>query len=230
MEKLIHRFWAGPKELPNEYARFGLKWTLLNPGFKVLDWTEDIVHDIHHDWPEVGQVLNHLYERDAGRQGIELYVQIADIVGYYLPWKYGGYYFNMDMEPVRPFYDPMPNMAWASYENDVDGRIVNAAVGAPEKENLFWTTLLDALPRNYWSRPYDEMVMSTGPGFLTDQANLYPGMIHVFSLYTFNPVHWSEIDSGGDAHGKYYPQDTIAVHHWGHKKDGRSNVIETATR
>lgn len=216
--------------MPDSYAEYGEKWVELNPGWQVIDWTEEMVKDIGHHWPKVGHVINNLYDRDDGRNGIELYVQIADIVGYYLPWKYGGYYFNMDMEPVRPFFDPMPDKAWASYENNEDGRIVNAAVGAPEKENPFWATMLEALPDSYWKNPVDEMIMTTGPGFLTVMANLHPEQIHVFPTHTFNPVHWKEIPVGGDASGMPYPEGTIARHHWGHKKDQRSNTIETATQ
>lgn len=235
MEKLIHRFWAGPRDLPEEYVRFGQKWQLLNKDWRVIDWTEEAVSDVHEDLPEVGKVIDHLYERDNGRNGIELFVQIADVMGYYFVWKHGGAYFNMDMEPVRPLPTALMRKAWASYENEEDWRIVNAAIGSPGPRNIFWDTLLDELPRNYWKRPTDEMVMSTGPGFLTDFAQYYRDMLFVFPKQTFNPVHWKEIDPGGDATGMYYPHDTIAVHHWGHKKLNslgqiRSNVIETATR
>lgn len=215
--------------MPLEYYEFAWKWISLNPGLVVDDFSENSKNLLRSQWPKVYEVIEDLYERDAGRQGIELYVQLADIMGYFLVWYEGGAYFNTDMEPVRSL-PTLPDKAWASYENHEDGRIVNAAIGAPKPEDPFWTRVLEALPQNYWDRRLDEMVMSTGPGFLTEMAHQYPNLLHVFPVETFNPVHWKEIDPGGDASGREYPEGTIAVHHWGHKKDGRSNTIETATQ
>jgi hypothetical protein len=79
------------------------------------------------------------------------------------------------------------------------------------------------------------MVMTTGPGYLTDYAHTRPEDLHVFPVETFNPVHWKQIQEGGDATWFADGTDwsgtaTIAVHHWGHKKDGRTNRIEGWTQ
>lgn len=210
--------------MPEAYVRYGQQWQELNPDWTVIDWTERAVED----FPDVEHVLEDLYYRDNGRKGIELYVQLADVIGYCLVREWGGVYVNCDMQPVRPL-PSLPDLAWASYENHVDGRIVNAAIGAPQPWDPFWTGLVDELPARYWAYRYDEMVMSTGPAFLTDFARRN-NKIHVFPVETFNPVHWKDIPAGGDASGREYPPETIAVHHWGHKKDGRTNKIESATQ
>lgn len=229
MNKFIHRYWSGPRKMPQEYTEYGRKWEELNPGWEVFDHGEEIIQL----WGDLAPVFNHLYERDGGRDSIELHVQVADVVGYALVREFGGVYVNCDMEPVRPLEDRLPDCAWASYENHEDWRIVNAAFGAPEAGNEFWSQLLRELPHRYFNNPYDEMVMTTGPGFLTDFAALN-GLLdkvpfYVFSKDTFNPVHWKQISDGGDASGFEYPENTIAVHHWGHKKDRRTNLIEGNT-
>lgn len=225
--QVIHRFWAGPKEFPEEYAEFGEKWARLNPGWEVRMWSEDDISE----YPHLSKVFQSLYERDAGRQGIELYVQMADIMGYAIVHRYGGVYVNCDMEPIRPL-PSLPDKAWASYENVTDGRIVNAAIGAPRPRNIFWSRLLSKLPGRYFTDPTAEMVQTTGPALLTDMAALLPDRLHVFPVDTFNPIHWSRVSAGGDASSfrDSLPEETIALHHWGHKKDGRSNHVETATR
>lgn len=223
----IHRFWMG-REMPVEYQDFERQWRVLNPGEQVLTWDLNVLTEL----PEhLDAVVKDIIRRDAGRKGIEMYVQIADVVGYYLVWRYGGTYVNCDMEPVAPLH-PLPALAWASYENDVDGRIVNAAIGAPEPNDVFWGSLLEVLPERYFANPTDEMVMTTGPALLTDHAHAHPDLIHVLPRETFNPVHWKEISPGGDASAwrQNLPSLTIALHHWGHKKDGRSNTVETATQ
>ena len=216
--------------MPEEYVRFGEKWEDLNPGWVVIDHGEEIIQL----WPDLAPVFNHLYERDAGRDSIELHVQVADVVGYALLREFGGVYVNCDMEPLKPIEEYLPDCAWASYENHEDFRIVNAAIGAPSSNNSFWVDLLRELPHRYFNNPYDEMVMTTGPGFLTDFAMInhlqYKSPFYVYSKDVFNSVHWKQIELGGDASGFQYPENAIAVHHWGHKKDQRTNLIEGATR
>jgi len=224
-KKIIHRYWSGPRPMPERYVRFGERWEELNPGWVVIDHGEEVIQL----WPDLADVFNHLYERDAGRDSIELHVQVADVVGYALLREFGGVYVNCDMEPVRSFGARLPDAPWASYENEEDWRIVNAAIGAPQAGEAFWGGLLAALPGRYFANPYDEMVMTTGPGFLTDFAHQYPGQLYVFPKHVFNSVHWSQVPAGGDASEFALPGEAIAVHHWGHKKDGRTNLIEGAT-
>jgi len=224
--KIIHRFWAGPKEIPEDYAEFGFMWDKMNPDWEIKMWTEEDIKE----FPTLGKVFNDFYRRDEGRQGIELYVQMADVMGYALVHKFGGMYVNCDIEPIRPLPE-LPKKAWASYENDIND-VVNAVIGAPAPRNVFWGRLLSKLPARYFLNPTDEMVHTTGPGLLTDMARRLPERIHVFPKETFNPVHWSKISPGGDAKSfrDSLPPETIGVHHWGHKKDGRTNYIESATQ
>lgn len=227
---LVHRFWTG-RTMPWNYRRFGQRWEELHaPGeVQVIEWGAGAIEL----FPDLQPIFDDLKARDAGRNGVEYAVQVADVVGYALVERYGGVYVNCDMEPVRPF-PALPERAWASYENDEDGRINNAAIGAPEPHDRFWRGLLEALPERYFSRRLDEMVMSTGPGFLTDYAADHPRQIDVLPMSWFNSKHWKTIRPGMDASDyvrrQDYPDDAIAVHHWGHKKDGRSNRVETATK
>jgi len=225
--------------MPEEYVIFGQMWQEFNPNWQVFEWRQKHIEAILVYYPGLKTVVDDLYRRDAGRHGIELYVQIADVLGYALIHRYGGIYTNCDMQPIRSIENRLPHYAWGSYENNEDGRIVNAIIGAPDAGHPFWADLIEGLPERYFANPTDEMVMTTGPGYLTDFVRArYARGIHdfyAFPVETFNPVHWKEIPSGGDAMD-YIPEltetspNTFAVHHWGHKKDGRSNTVETATQ
>lgn len=234
MIEAIHRFWMGDS-IPHEYWRFGGEWLALNPGFLLYQWGWEDVREGRIDIPSGPfEVIQDIVKRDAGRDGIEKFVQIADVVGYCLVAQHGGIYVNCDIQPVRPLAGRIPTKAWASYENDEDWRIVNAAIGAPEPSDAFWTGLLDGLADRYFSNPGAEMVETTGPAYLTDYAKAHPHELAVLPVESFNPVHWKQIAAGGDA-SEYvargeFSERTIGVHHWGHKKDGRSNTVETATR
>lgn len=224
--QVIHRFWAG-SEMPQQYREYGEQWLELNPGWKLYDWTEGTA--LLTVTGRLAEVIGDLYRRDGGAYGIEMYVQMADVLGYHLVHQYGGVYVNCDIQPLRPLEDSLPDSAWASYENDI-GDVVNAAIGAPDAGDEFWSSLLDALPDRYFANPTAEMVKTTGPGLLTDHYRANRNLLHVFPVETFNSVHWGNIAPGGDASGFTYPDTALGVHHWGHKKDHRSNHVETRTQ
>jgi mannosyltransferase OCH1-like enzyme len=221
------------RQMPEQYREYGEQWKRLNPDCALIDWNDNVLMSLEEELPHIRPVLDDLYLRDKGRNGIELAVQVADVVGYALVQQHGGIYVNCDMQPVRPL-PSLPAQAWASYENNEDWRINNAAIGARSPGDAFWTNLLLALPENYFLHQYDEMVMSTGPGFLTEFALTHPGELAVLPMSTFNSKHWKSVLPGDDASAyvtqQRYPSDAIAVHHWGHKRDGRTNTVENATQ
>lgn len=226
--KNIHRFWMG-REMPEAYRQYGEEWQRLNPSWTVRLWGQEHLEL----FPQLHAVFASLFARDAGRQGVELCVQIADVMGYAIVERFGGVYVNCDMQPVRPLSAlPKVSHAWASYENYEDGRIVNAAIGSPEANDPFWEELLRGLPARYFENPTAEMIDTTGPAYLTDVAQAHQELLTVFPVPTFNPVHWKQIPAGGDATEFMadLPSETIAVHHWGHRKDQRSNRVETGTQ
>lgn len=236
--QVLHRFWAGPRKMPEKYQVYGDQWRNLNPDWTVIDWEESV----QEEFPELQSIFDSLYKRDAGRRGIELYVQLADVIGYALVQRNGGVYLNVDIQPIRALPDDLPSTAWASYENNTDWSVINAAIGAPEPEDPFWTGLLAHLPERYFANPTDEMVATTGPGYLTDYARIHASELFVFPVETFNYVHWKQIAPGGDASDvvrwkdeSEIPEGVIALHHWGHKKlnaagQVRTNWVETATQ
>lgn len=209
--------------MPEVYKEYGRKWQELNPGILIMNWNRDILDS----FPDLYDVFQDLRDRDGGRNGVELAVQTADVIAYALVARHGGMYVNCDMEPVRRL-PAMPNIAWASLEDDYF--LNNAAFGAPRESDPFWVGLIEALPANYFAKRTQEMVFSTGPQFLTEYAYAHPGYIAILPQSVFNSTHWRDVPLGGDASGRAYPDDAIAVHHWGHKKDGRTNHVETATQ
>lgn len=235
MTETIHRFWAG-SEMPEQYCRYGEAWQVLNPDCAVVDWSMETVQELDL----LGQsVLDDLTRRDNGRGTEEYYVQYADLIGYELLRLFGGVYVNCDIEPVRSLGrlgavdSNWCQKNWATYENLTDGRIVNAAIGAPTDHQPFWINVIQRAIVAYASNPQAEMVETTGPAMLTVATNEWnesnDDKVAVFPVDTFNPVHWSLIEQGGDASAYTargnFPDATVGVHHWSHRKSGRTNTI-----
>lgn len=216
--------------MPDRYLEYGRRWEELNPDWKLLHWTEDNLPPLRNQ-----AVIDDIKARDAGRNGLECAVQMADVIGYELIWRYGGLYVNTDIEPVRSMqdlfdqYNPQGN-AYAPFEDP--GMPVNCAIGGP-KEHEFWDALIEHLPTRYFGMPGEEMNVTTGPHLLTYMWNMNQGIFTPLAQESFNAIHWKQIEIGSDATGKVdYLNNPriIGIHHWGHRKTPRTNYVETATQ
>jgi mannosyltransferase OCH1-like enzyme len=231
MIKKIHRIWFGPAPMPENYYQFGQAFAYMNPGWEVIDWTEEMVLDSgiinsgvwnHLGTPGPGETINE----------VALATQRADVVGYELVYRYGGLYLNTDIEPVKPLgvlFDNNPALyekAGAGYE--IDQWVVNAAMWAPDIGNEFWGRVIEALPARYYSMPGAYMNATTGPHLLTQTYHDYPHLLHVFHKDTFNPIYFPEVAYGEDAifDIDLLPEITVGVHHWGHRKNMRPQTAK----
>lgn len=230
MKQIVHRIWIGPAEMPEEYRFFGQEWERLNPGWKVWDWTEREIFD--GDW-ENSSVLEHLLEqgRQPGADKIALATQIADVIAYEIVYKYGGLYVNTDLQPVRPLselFDRHPDLL----VRDAAGReddywVVNAVLWAPELYSDFWLAVIKALPYRYFLLPGEYMSNTTGPHLLTQVYESRRADLIALDKQVFNPLHFTEVEFGKDAEfdPDQLPEQTIAVHHWGHRRNRRNQRV-----
>lgn len=228
MIKIVHRFWDGPNPMPERHQFFGDEWRRLNPDWDLIDWDLGSVYD---NFAPVNQsVLDDLANQASNRNAdlVANATHVADVLGYEIIYKYGGLYVNTDIRPIRPIADivelnPELNVMAAAGKED-DYWVVNAALWAPEKHQLFWGRVIDALPGRYFSMPGAFMNATTGPHLLTAVYEANPGELHVLDRDTFNPIHWSEFGYG--EYPEYdpatFPPGTLGVHEWFHRTNQRN--------
>ena len=213
---MVHRVWGGGR-MPDDYRRYGQPWADLNPGATVHlfdeSWLRARVWTNQH-------VVDDLWRRDAGRRSTELFAQLADVVGYEIVLRFGGLYVNCDMEPVRPL-GALASEAFVCWEDD--RWLVNSAMYAPAPGHPFFAEVVAALPDSYWRGGL--MNRTTGPGLLTACWRQSTHPPKALDPVVFGPHHWSQIPKGGTADGLDVPAGTVAVHHWGHRRDGRTNRL-----
>jgi mannosyltransferase OCH1-like enzyme len=224
MEKIIHRLWLGPKEMPERYESYGRLWKELNPGWEVIDWgREALEQSYNHDvLEEISRTPKSSITMESLRASA---VQQADVLGYEILYRHGGAYFNCDIEPLRPMDELLSvtgERPWASHEDDY--HIVNAAFGGA-KEDPFWKYVVDGIHHSYFSRPAEPMEVTTGPRYLTERWKsyfAYPEDFVDLPIGAFNFANFRQIAPGGNAdefREAAIAQGAYGLHHWGHRED-----------
>lgn len=227
MSKLIHFAWFGPDEMPEKYERYIQAWHRMNPDWTVKVWGPGLLNDLQFN-------ISTVFDLRMREPSIPRATQLADVAAYEIIWRHGGVYLNCDLQPVRPLSELAARVKmdetgflepFASYEDEK--YLVNAVMGGPPKAAM-WRDCMHAVGPRFQANPTGPMNVVTGPLLLTEVAGRHPELVRL-SRETFNPVHYSTIPIGEDAEGWFdedelHP-DTIGVHHWGHRKTGRSNFV-----
>jgi len=91
----LHFTWKTDKldELPELFRKIQLKWKMLNPGWEIKIWTDEECEKLVKDfYPEY-----FFFYSD-----FEVTAERSDIFRYLVLDHYGGYYADMDIEPLQP--------------------------------------------------------------------------------------------------------------------------------
>jgi mannosyltransferase OCH1-like enzyme len=211
--------------MPEIYRGFGSLWSTMNPGWEVIDWSWQSLPTDLANW----SVCEDLISR-CTRNPVGLATQLADVIAYELVYWCGGIYVNADIEPLRPLDElyerySLSGRAWAGMEDEQF--MVNAVFGGPQG-HPFWAAVVRELPRRYERMVGGEMNQSTGPRLLTDVWAQDRGAVVALPFHVFNPVHWSQVPLGSQrasVEGVDLSR-SWGVHHWGHRRIPRSNVVD----
>lgn len=222
----ISRIWIG-SQIPTRYKEYGQMWEELNPGHSLHDWTDEEIFDTKWDNQAV---LDQMYResKQPGADMIAYYTHVADVVDYELIYRYGGWYFNTDMKPIRSLSIlGSENELWAypalAMEDDIHP--VNMAMYC-RAGDAFFAKVIELLPKRYFSMPGAYMNATTGVQLLQEAVSVYTGPLTFYHRNVFNPIHWSEFDYGTtpDIDRKYDPE-TVAVHEWMHRTNQRGQRV-----
>lgn len=223
MSNLMHRIWLGG-EMPERYQEYGEKWQSLNPDFELHDWSEEEIFD--HKW--VNQdVLDDLYRKSTSPDAdmIAYFTQVADVVDYELCWRYGGWYFNTDLMPLRSLSTLKQDMHVPAFANEDDVHAVNMAMYSPPNHALFGS-IINRLPRRYFEMPGAFMNATTGVQLIMEALGDYLGPVVRYDRRVFNPIHWSEVTAGELPDiDRDYPEESVAVHEWLHRTNQRGQRV-----
>lgn len=141
--KIIHYCWFGRNPLSELALRCIASWRKFLPDYEIKEWNEDNF--------DVNIIP---YTADAYKQ--KKYAFVSDYARFWIMYKYGGIYFDTDVEVIRPMEDIIAQGNFMGFEMDPDGKNtperyaprycfgVNPGVGfGMAKEHPFLKRMLD---------------------------------------------------------------------------------------
>ena len=103
--KTIHYCWFGKTEKPKIIQKCINSWKKHFPDYEIHEWNEDNF-----------DVNCNIYVRQAYEA--KKYAFVSDYVRFYALEKYGGIYFDTDVEVIKSFGDLLKDEAFAGFETD----------------------------------------------------------------------------------------------------------------
>lgn len=185
--RMFHR--VVPEVVPDRFEEFWERFKRLHPGWEFVTWQDPLDPA---DW-ETG----FLFDRcTAG-------AQLAGLVRLEVIWRYGGFYVDMDMEPLRSF-EPLREHQCV-FGTEGNGVLTDAIFGA-EQHHPGIRACVDRFLRGFWH----ENPSMTGPLHTTHVLGGRPD-VTVLEQKAFFPYLWTEPERAGEE----FP-DSFAVHRWNH--------------
>ena len=107
--KKIHYCWFGGNPLPNLALECIASWKKFLPEYEIKEWNEKNF--------DVNMIP---YTAEAYRQ--KKYAFVSDYARFWILEKYGGIYFDTDVEVIRPLDDIIAAGNFMGFEYDPDGK------------------------------------------------------------------------------------------------------------
>ena len=191
--RILHR--TVPKETTEQVEGWWDQLQALHPDWEAHTWREPINPD---DFPLVGRLL------DACQTG----AQRADLIRLEVLYRFGGFYFDSDVEPLRPLDSLLGLSAVAAWEDETT--IPNAVMGAEAGNPAIEAALGLCIQRN-------EAGMDTwhcGAGATTEVFKDHPD-ITLLPPGAFYPYHYLQKHRRSEVTREACPW-SFCVHHWAH--------------
>ena len=110
--KIIHYCWFGGNPLPAEAKKCIDSWIRFFPGYEIRRWDESNFDITSSDYA-------------AEAYADKKWAYVSDYARFYILYKYGGVYFDTDVEVIRSFDDILANGPFMGEENNA----VNPGLG-----------------------------------------------------------------------------------------------------
>lgn len=171
-------------------------WKRLHPDFTYKMWTdEDLDEFMKTEFPDFYENVFTKYDMNIKR---------IDSARYFILYKYGGIYADMDYKCQHRFFESIPDgyVSIARSLIDFDGGFQNALMISP-KEHPYWKCVFKLLEER---KDEPNVIIATGPRIISDCAN--KRHLRSLSVSKYNPY----CDHLNDSPNNYPNAKTIHMH------------------
>lgn len=200
--KKIHYCWFGGKELPKLAKKCIASWQKFLPDYEIIEWNEKNF-DINES-----TYIKEIYQAKK-------YAFVSDYVRVKVLYKYGGIYFDTDVELIKPIDDIIEKGAFMCFEDED-----NVAPGLGmmfEPKHKFLKELLDIYEQLNLFEQQNTLKPKTIVFYTMEILKKY-GLtkgtqiqkiegIYLYPKEYFSPKHWRKF-------GTIITENTRAIHHF----------------
>jgi len=163
-----------------------------SPEYEYKMWTdEDLDNLIKTDFPWFYEIYIN-YDQNIKR---------IDIARYFILYKYGGIYADMDYICMKNFYDLLPgNKVSISESPHPNNEIIQNALMASNKNNDFWLKVIDESK----NRINLQILTATGPQLISDIYRSNKDYVNILDKDLFNPLQKSPQFNSNQVYAKHF--------------------------
>ncbi len=201
MNKIIHYCWFGGKPIPRKFKRYIKSWKKFLPDYKIKEWNET---NFNTNITE--------FSKEAYKQ--KKWAFVSDVARFYVLKKYGGIYFDTDIEITKDIRFLLKNQIWAGKEDN--HYVGTAVIGVKNPNNKDIQNIFNI----YKKTKFDQVNIYkiTSPQILTNylasiglrNGNINQKLIndiHIYKKEYFYPKTYTRKD-------EKYTSKTCIIHHF----------------
>lgn len=180
--KIIHYCWFGGNPLPELALKCIDSWKKYCPEYEIKEWNES-----NYDLHSCVYVLE-AYEAKK-------WAFVSDYARFDILYKYGGLYFDTDVELIRPIADIVSRGSFMGCEPSAEGEGCNPGLGLAAMPGLpVYKAILDTYDQRHFVLPDGSIDQETIVTFTTDILKTYGFDVANHSIQTVGGVNVYPID------------------------------------
>lgn len=191
--KIIYHIWISDKPCPEYFKQYTDTWSKIMPDYKIINITVHEAAMISHGHPILETLLSE-----------KKWCLANHYMRYYLLYKQGGLYLDLDVEVVKPFDDLLGKKFIIGYEDP--SWISNAVMGCTPNHPVM-KSFIDMMDNFDYSQ--SEAELKTGVRLPTKILKEMDVLEYILPPVYFYPYLYTE---------KFTPEcikpETHAIHHW----------------